>query len=70
MEGTDGKGRGMAVEQTVVVRDAEGNDTYRLRLADGEVSVETVGLQWTPRTVPVANMREAVAALYAMGGEG
>jgi hypothetical protein len=59
--------RGVAVEQTVVVRDAEGADRYRLRTAEGQVAVELVGVQWSPAKVPLANLREAVNALHAMG---
>lgn len=66
MEGTE---RGMAVEQTVVVRDADGEDQYRLRVAEGQASIETVGIHWSPHKVPLESLRDAVNALHAMGSD-
>lgn len=65
----DEERRGVGIGQRAVVRDDAGEDAYELNLEDGEVGIRSLRLSWSPTKVPLANLREAVNALHAMGGD-
>jgi hypothetical protein len=66
----EGEKRGVEVGQRAVVRDGDGVDAYELTLENGEVAIRSLRFSWSPVRVPLANLREAVSALHAMGREG